>query len=204
MKIIRSFTAVFLSAIFSCILTMPASVHAGEATEQIRTTVDEILRILDDKELKKPGKEELRRTKIRQTVDVKFDFEEMAKRALALHWRKRTAEEQKEFVALFSDLLETSYINKVERYENEKVLYIDEKVEGRYAAVKTRIVTKKEIEIPVDYRIFKKDSKWEVYDVIIEGVSLVNNYRTQFNQIIRSSSYEDLVDRLKKKVVKAD
>ena len=126
----------------------------------------------------------------------------MAKRSLALHWKKRTPQEQKEFVDLFSDLIEDTYIRKIERYEDEKVIYTEEKTDGAFATVRTKVTTSKEAEIPVDYKIFKKGQKWEVYDIIVEGVSLVNNYRTQFNQIIRSSSYEELVTRLKKKALK--
>ncbi len=178
------------------------SANAGEPTDQVRGTVDAVMKILNDKELKKPEKEKERRSSIRQTVINRFDFEEMAKRSLAAHWKDRTPAEQKEFVSLYSDLLENTYIKKIERYENEKVVYYDEKLDGDYAVVKTKIVDKKGLSIPVEYRILRKKDKWEVYDIIIEGVSLVNNYRTQFMQIIRSSSYNDLVRRLKEKVIK--
>jgi len=185
-----------LSAVF------PLNAIAGEPTDQVKQTVDAVIQILNNKELKKPAKVEERRAKIRETVEKRFDFEEMAKRSLALHWKDRTPQEKKEFTSLFSDLLEDTYIRKIERYEEEKVVYTDERADGPYATVRTRIVTTKEIEIPVDYKIFKKGQKWEVYDIVVEGVSLVNNYRTQFNQIIRSGSYEDLVQKLKKKALK--
>jgi phospholipid transport system substrate-binding protein len=194
--------ACFFFVCFSLVIFLPLSARGGEPTDQVKQTVDEVIKILNNKELKKPEKQSQKDSMIRETVQKRFDFEEMAKRSLALHWKKRTPQEQKEFVALFSDLLEDSYIRKIERYEDEKVIYTDEKMEGPYATVKTKVITTKEIEIPVDYKIFKKDQKWEVYDIVIEGVSLVNNYRTQFNQIIRSESYEDLVSRLKKKVLK--
>jgi len=180
----------------------PQKTEAGEPTEQVKQTVDAVIKILNNKELSKPEKLAERRLKIRETVEKSFDFEEMAKRSLALHWKKRTPQEQKEFVGLFSDLLEDTYIRKIERYEDEKVVYYDERSDGSYATVRTKVITSKESEIPVDYKIFKKGQKWEVYDIVIEGVSLVNNYRTQFNQIIRSGSYEELVTRLKKKVLK--
>ena len=190
------FVGLSLSAVF------PLNAIAGEPTDQVKQTVDAVIQILNNKELKKPSKVEERRAKIRETVEKRFDFEEMAKRSLALHWKDRTPQEKKEFTSLFSDLLEDTYIRKIERYEDEKVVYTDEKIDGPYATVRTRIVTTKEIEIPVDYKIFKQGQKWEVYDIIVEGVSLVNNYRTQFNQIIRSGSYEELVNKLKKKVLK--
>ncbi len=194
-------SVIFLTclSIFSFI---PSKAFCGEATDQIKQTVDAVIDILNNKELKKPEKRELREKKIREVINKSFDFEEMAKRSLALHWNKRSPEEKKEFVALFSDLLENTYIRKIERYEQEKVIYTDEKIEGQYASVKTKIVKTQEVEIPVEYRIFKKGAKWEVYDIIVEGVSLVNNYRSQFTQIIRSSSYEELVKRLRKKALK--
>lgn len=180
----------------------PCSALAGEATDQVKQTVDAVMEVLNNKELKKPANMELREKKIRDIINKRFDFEEMAKRSLALNWSKRTPAEKKEFVSLFSDLLENTYVKKIERYENEKVVYLDESITGQYAVVRTKIIKTQEAEIPVEYRIFKKADKWEVYDIIVEGVSLVNNYRSQFSQIIRSSSYEELVKKLKKKTLK--
>jgi len=188
---------------FSIFLVVPPVIQAGEATSQVKETVDEVINILNIKELKSPEKEKERREKIRAVIEKRFDFAEMARRALSIHWKQRTPEEQKEFVSLFSDLLEDTYIRKIEKFENEKVQYIGERMEGNYATVRTQIVNPQGgTETPVDYRIFKQGDKWEVYDIIVEGVSLVNNYRTQFNQIIRSSSYGELVKRLKKKTIK--
>ncbi|MEW5745764.1 MAG: ABC transporter substrate-binding protein [Nitrospirota bacterium] len=183
-----------------CTVILLASVaYAGEPTEQVRQTVDKVLGILRDKALKGPARTEERRALIRKAVDERFDFEEMARRSLALHWKKRMPEEQREFVSLYSDLLERAYIKKIEDYTDEKVLYTGEQQEGNRAAVRTTIVTKKNIEIPIEYRLHRTPRGWEVYDVIIEGVSLVNNYRKQFNSIINSRSYEELVKRLKSK-----
>lgn len=200
----KNISAIILAVIFylSALCSLPDSALAGEPTEQVKKTVDAVIRILNDKELKKPEKTKERRTSIRQAVIKGFDFEEMSKRSLAANWKERTPAEQKEFVALYTDLLENSYINKIERYENEKVAYIDERTDGEYAVVKTKIFDGNKIAIPVDYKIVRKKDRWEVYDIVIEGVSLVNNYRTQFTQIIRSSSYNDLVKRMKEKIVK--
>jgi phospholipid transport system substrate-binding protein len=193
----------FFSVVFPFFLAVPPSqALAGEPTVQVKQTVDAVLDVLRNKELKKPEKTEQRRTKIRQVVSGRFDFAEMAKRSLAQHWKKRTPEEQKEFVPLYTDLLENTYIRKIERYENEKVVYLDEKIEGDHATVKTNIVTTKNAEIPIEYRLLKEGDQWKAYDVVIEGVSLVNNYRNQFNNIIRSGSYEELVKRLKNKALK--
>jgi phospholipid transport system substrate-binding protein len=178
---------------------VPGHSFAGEATDQIKQTVDAVVGILNNKDLKKPDKKEIKAKKIREIVNKRFDFEEMAKRSLATHWAKRTPAEKKEFVSLYSDLLENTYIKKVERYEDEKVIYLSEKVDGNYAVIKTNIIYAQELQIPVDYKISKQNGRWGVYDIVIEGVSLVNNYRTQFNQIISSKSYEELIKKLRDK-----
>jgi len=173
--------------------------NAGVPTDQVKQTVDKVIDILKNKELKKPEKESERRAAIRRVVGERFDFEEMAKRALALHWRNRTPQDKKEFIPLFSDLLERSYVKKIEKYTDEKILYTGEKIEGDYAVVDTKVITKRNVETPIEYRLLKEDAGWKVYDVVIEGVSLINNYRTQFNKIIRENSYQELVKRMKNK-----
>lgn len=173
--------------------------YAGEPTLQVKQTVDKVLEILRNEELKKPEKTTERRSAIRKVIDERFDFEEMAKRSLALHWKDRTPAERKEFIPLYADLLERAYIKKIENYTDEDVLYIGESINNEHAIVKTKVITKRKVEIPIDYRLLRKDGKWEAYDVLIEGVSLVSNYRTQFNKIIRTQSYEELIRRLKNK-----
>jgi phospholipid transport system substrate-binding protein len=195
------FVIVLIGMLLVCWAAWPAV--AGEPTNQVKATVDKVIDILKNKELKKPSKVEERRAMLRRAVTERFDFEEMSKRTLAIHWQKRTAEERKEFVSLFSDLLERSYVNKIESYTDEKVNYTQENIEGEYALVKTVIVTKKNIEVPIDYKLIRKSTQWKAYDVVIEGVSLVNNYRGQFNKVIRSQSYEELVTRLRNKQEKA-
>jgi len=190
-------TLCFLSLFFS-----PSSVRAGEMTERIRTTVDRALGVLRDPALQGEAHKKERRERIRASVEGTIDFEEMTRRSLGVHWRKRTPEERREFVHLFSDLLENSYISKIEQQTDEKVYYTDERVnkKGTRGLVKTKVVTSKDTEIPIFYRMMKKEGRWVAYDIVIEGVSLVSNYRTQFGKIIRSSSYEDLVKTLRKKV----
>jgi phospholipid transport system substrate-binding protein len=189
----------FITLLFSFMLLQVVPLYAGEPTDQMKHTIDSVLDILKNKELKRPGKAQQRRAAIWKILAERFDFEEMAKRSLALHWRERSPEEKKEFVALFSDLLENTYISKIERYEDEKIQYVGENIYNGYASVKTRIITRKNIEIPIGYRLLNENKKWKVYDVAIEGVSLVNNYRTQFNDVINSSSYGELIKRMKKK-----
>ena len=165
----------------------------------MNATTDRVVEILRDKELKKATKTPERRAAIRKAVTEVFDFEEMSKRALSVHWQKLTIEEREEFVSLFSDLLERSYIKKIEGYSDEKIDYLEEKIDGDSALVKSKITTRRNIEIPIDYKLLKRGDKWYVYDVVIEGVSLINNYRTQFNKIIRQSSYTELIKRMKNK-----
>jgi phospholipid transport system substrate-binding protein len=180
---------------------LPAGSFAatGDVTKELKATVDNVLEVLKDKELKKPENSQKRREKIRQEIQKQFNFEEMSKRSLAQHWAQRSPKEKEEFISLFKDLLERSYIKKIEAYTDEKIVYSNEMPDGEYSVVKTKIITAKNIEIPIDYRLLKGAAQWSVYDVVIEGVSLINNYRTQFNKIIRSQSFEALLKRMKNK-----
>ena len=187
-----------ISLFFILLIAVP--VRAAEPTEAIKQTTDKILSIITDPAFKPSSKTAEREKLIRQAVDERFDWDEMARRSLATHWAKRTPEERKEFVPLFADLLERTYMKKVEDYSGEKVLYERETKDGDYATVRIKIVTKKNKDIPVEYRLKKEGNDWLIYDVSIEGVSLVNNYRTQFNSIITQASYENLIKRLKEKV----
>ena len=180
-------------------LAVPGRVWAGAPTDQLRSQIDRVLKVLEDPELKKEGKEKERRTVVRQIANEIFDFSETARRSLARHWAGRTQAEREEFVELFSDLLERSYISKIELYGGEKIQFVGEAVDGEGAVVRTKIVTKQGTEIPIDYRMHRRGDKWLVYDVVIEGVSLIANYRTQFNKIITTSSYQDLVKKMKSK-----
>jgi len=173
---------------------------AGGPTEDVRKTTDKLIAIVSDPALKEPDKARERATQIREAVDERFDWKEMSKRTLARHWKKRTEREKEEFIDLFGKLLERTYLDKVEGYSGEKVLYVGERVDGKYGIVVVKIVTKKDTEILVKYKLKNKGGKWLVYDISIEGVSLVNNYRKQFNSIMTRSSYEDLIKKLRKKV----
>lgn len=173
---------------------------AGGPTEAIRETTDKIIAILTDPSLKGPDQEPERARQIRKAVDERFDWEEMSMRTLARHWKDRSQSERSEFIRLFGSLLERTYLEKVESYSGEKVLYGDEKVEGDYGLVTVKIITKQDTEIQVQYRLKTKGAAWLVYDISIEGVSLVNNYRKQFSSILARSSYNDLVEKLRSKV----
>ena len=184
--------ALTLTAILA--LVTAGTAVAGEPTDQVRRSVDEVLKIVQSQ-----PDGPARRTAVRQAANRLFDFEETAKRAMGPHWQQRTPTEREEFVRLFSDLLEAAYVGKIDLYQGEKITYVGETVDGDQATVKTRIVTKQGNEVPVDYRLLREMDGWRVYDVIIEGVSLVANYRTQFNKIIQTSSYDDLVKRMRAK-----
>jgi len=173
---------------------------AGGPTEDVRETTDKLIAIVSDPALKAPDKADEKAAQIRKAVDERFDWREMSRRTLARHWKKRTEEEKEEFIKLFGKLLERTYLDKVEGYSGEKVLYVKERVKGKYAIVVVKIITRKDTEILVKYKLKKKEDEWMVYDISIEGVSLVNNYRKQFSSILSRSSYEDLVKRLKKKI----
>jgi phospholipid transport system substrate-binding protein len=177
---------------------LAAPVRAGAPMDQLREQIDRVLKVLDDPTLKKNGTNG-RRGAIRKIADDIFDFQETAKRSLGRHWLTRTPAERDEFVKLFADLLERSYISKIELYGGEKITYVGDQLDGDQAVVRTRIITKGGAEVPVEYRMLKKGDRWLVYDVGIEGVSLVANYRTQFNKIIQTSSYAELVKKMKVK-----
>jgi len=188
---IASFIFLFLAA---------GAAGAGEPTEQIRQTTDKILSILGDPALKDPSREKEKKDLIRKAVDERFDWHEMARRTLARHWLQRTPQEKEEFISLFAQLLDRTYWNKVQDYSGEKVDYVREEIDEDYAAVEVKVVTSKNTEVPVLYKLKKKGKDWMAYDIIIEGVSMVNNYRVQFGDIIAKSSYQGLVKKLKEKV----
>jgi len=171
---------------------------AGGATEAMKGTIDEVLKIIQDKELKQPARAEERRQRLEQVVGDRFDYQEMSRRALGSPWNSLSDKDKQEFVALFRTLLTNSYSDKVETYSGEGVQYINERTEKDYAEVRTKVLSGK-TEIPLDYRLLNKGVEWRVYDVVVDGVSLVSNYRGQFSKILRSSNYADLVEQLRKK-----
>ena len=178
---------------------LPSEATVAAPMAQLRQHVDEVIRLLEDPALK--ANPEQRRASVRRVSEGIFDYRDTARRALGRHWNGRTPGEQAEFVELFADLLDRAYFSKVDQYQGERVRYVDESIEGSEAVVKTRIVTSKGSEVPVDYRLHLAAGRWLVYDVNIEGVSLVANYRTQFNKIVQTESYESLVQKLRARSV---
>ena len=186
-----------LGIVFGFVVAVTTPAMAGAPTEQLKQRVDEVIKVVDDPALS--GKTAERHAAVRKIAEDVFDYPDTAQRALGPHWNARTPQERQEFVQLFADLLDRAYIGKIDLYQGEKVRYVGETVEGDQATVKTRIVTKRGSEVPVDYRMHLKDGRWLVYDVIIEGVSLISNYRNQFNKVVQTESYQSLVQKLKAK-----
>ena len=176
-----------------------APAAAGVPTDQLKGAVERVLKTLDDPALKGDARVGDRRVAVRKIANEIFDFSEIAKRSMARHWQPLSEAQKNEFVGLFADLLERSYISKIETYGGEKIQYTAERADGEFATVSTRIITKNGTEVPVDYRMIKRADRWLVYDVSIEGVSLVSNYRTQFNKIIQTTSYNELISKLRNK-----
>lgn len=187
---------VFLAMMWVGLTVVPG--YAGAPTDSMKTTIEEVLRIIREKELKQPGKAEERRQQLEKVVGARFDYQEMSRRALGASWNTLSDQEKQEFVGLFQTLLTNSYAEKIESYSGEGVQYLNERTENGYAEVRTKVLSGK-TEIPLDYRLINKAEDWRVYDVVVDGVSLVNNYRGQFTKILRASSYSDLVDQLRKK-----
>jgi phospholipid transport system substrate-binding protein len=190
---------VVVGVVVAAILAGGAPARAGAPTDQLKGRIDRVLRVLEDPALK-DGRLGERRTVIRRIAYETFDFRETSQRSLARHWQGRTSEERDEFVRLFADLLERSYIGKIELYSGgEKIQYLGDTIDGDQAVVRTRIVTRQGTEVPVEYRMHRAGERWLVYDVVIEGISLVANYRAQFDRILRGSSYQLLAQKLRAK-----
>lgn len=168
-------------------------------TEAMRITVSQALKLLQDQDLKKPERRDELATRLKKIADVRFDYGEMAKRSLGSQWSKLGEKEQQEFVDLFTEFLTATYVEKIQTYSGEEVKFLNERLEGDYAEVKTIMVGRK-TDIPMDYRLMKKGDDWKAYDVVVDGISMVRNYREQFATILRTSSYEELVSTLRQKV----
>lgn len=188
-----------IAAVLLATWTAAASVSAGVPTEQIRSTVDRAILVLKDPRLKPAAKTKERRDQLKQILLARFDFTEMAKRALGANWRRLTPKEQEEFVQLFTELLERAYADIIESYAEDKIIYVGERLDGGYADVASKVLASNGAEYSLNYKAHLVNSEWRVYDVIAENISVVNNFRSQFNRVITKSSYEELVRRLREK-----
>jgi phospholipid transport system substrate-binding protein len=204
MKMYKSVILIVNTA-FLILFLFSLSSSMNAPTVEIKSTIESILDVLRDKDLHLSANKAKRRKIIRSLITDRFDFEEMAKRSLARHWKKRTPEEKKEFIVVFSKLLEASYIRRIEAYTNEKITYDKEKLKGggKYGIVNTTIITEN-VNIPINYKVLRKGNEWRVYDVVIEGVSFISTYRNQYNRIIKKESYAKLIQKMKDKLEDAD
>jgi phospholipid transport system substrate-binding protein len=180
------------------LFSLVGEVFAGsKITSDVKKTIDKVLEIVADEELKKNPS--LRREKLRETIALRFNYTQMVMRSLAKNYKSRSEKELEEFTTLFKRLLENSYASKIENYQDETINYVGEQVKGSYAMVKTQIV-RKDSSIDVDYKLINEEGEWTVYDFVIEEVSLIRNYRSQFTKIIKTESYGALVSKLSKKI----
>jgi phospholipid transport system substrate-binding protein len=190
-----------VAAALATTLLAPPAAWAGAPTDQLREYTDAIIRILEDPALKGDSRRAERRAAVRRIAAEIFEVNETARRALGIHWQGRTPAERQEFVALFADLLERTYISQIDLFRGERIHFVGEKIDGDAAVVRARVVTRGGLEVPVDARLLRRGDRWLVYDIAVESISLIGNYRSQFDKIIRASSYEDLVQRLRTKQV---
>jgi phospholipid transport system substrate-binding protein len=170
---------------------------AASPTETLREYTESVQKVLDDPALKTDERRSERRAAVRKLAAEAFDVQETARRALGPHWQQRSPAEREEFVQLFADLLEQTYIAKIDLYGGERLRFTDERVDGDSAVVRAKVTTKQGTEVPVEGRMHRKADRWLLYDVAIENISLVANYRAQFDRIIRTQSYAELVKRLR-------
>lgn len=177
------------------ILLLAGSPAWAGPTDQLREYTDQVIKVLDDPALARQD----RRAAVRKIAHEAFDVTETAKRVLARHWQARTPAEREEFTQLFADLLERTYIARMEEYGGERIRYVGESLDGELATVRARIMTRAGTEVPVESRMVRRGERWLIYDVLIENVSLIANYRSQFDRIVRANSYEELIRRLKHK-----
>ncbi len=190
-------TALGIAVVLTLAMAAGRQAWAGAPTEQLRTQIDRVIKVLEDPEMAKEARMVERRTVIRRVANDIFDFSETTRRSLGPHWHARTPQEREEVTRLYADLLERSYIGKIEMYSGEKIQFLGDTIDGDQATVRTRLVTRQGTDIPVDYRMHRvPGDRWLTYDVSIEGVSLVANYRAQFNKIIQTSGYASLVKKL--------
>lgn len=184
-------------AVAAWFLLIVSAASLASPTEVVQLAVEQVVRLMQDSE--RPAASQQRRFEIRLIANRLFDFTEMARRSLGRHWSDRTSQQREEFVRLFSGLLERSYFSKIENYAGERFVYNGETVEGEFATVRSKIIGGRKAEIPVDYRLHLVGSRWAVHDVLIDGISIVSNYRAQFNQIIQTSSYDNLIQKMRLK-----
>ena len=193
----RKYISAYILFAVSLFLVSGQVFAESQITADLKGTIDQVLEIVSDKNLQKNPP--LRREKLRKVIALRFNYRQMVMRSLAKNFKDRSDQEREEFTDLFKQLLENSYASKIENYQDETINYVGEQVKWQYAMVKTQIVSKDGV-VDVDYKLLKENGQWLVYDFVIEGVSLIRNYRSQFSKIISTESYAALVSKLTKKI----
>lgn len=184
--------------LFTVIALLAAPARAITPTETLKPAAEEVTRILEDPALKSLPQD--RQARVRAVMNDLFDYPEIAMRVLGRHWRSLSQSERDEFVQLFRQFLDHTYLPRISLYRGERVRFVGESVDGDLATVQALVVTRQGKEVPVNYRLDQRDGRWRVYDISVEGISFVNNYRSQFDQIIARGSFRDLTERLKQKL----
>jgi len=185
--------------VIALVLVAAAAAQAMTPTDTVRGQVDQALQTGTQAATGTPEAAEQRRNQIRRAAEGLFDFTEMSRRALGRYWAGRSQAERDEFVKLFADLMARAYLGKIDRYAGESITYIAERVDGDLATVDSRVITAKKTEVPIEYRLRRVGDRWAAYDVLIENVSLISTYRSQFDRIIQTSSFADLLKRMRQK-----
>ena len=197
----KKYKMIWLLSLFILFGLFDSSAYAGEATDRIKAATDKLVEIFSNKKLEPPEMADERARLIREAVDTAFDWVAFSQRALGPHWKKLSKDQKKEFVYLFGQLIEQTYMDKTRLYSDEKMIYLGEKLDEKYGIVDAAITRSSGSNIDIQFRIIKnKNEKWFVYDIHIEGVSLVNNYRSQFNNFLIRSGYSELISKLKTKL----
>ena len=191
---------VMAAAIALLWLGLAAPAIAGEMTDRVKGELDQVTAVVKDPALQGPTKEAKRKARVKQLILQWFDVQEMARRSLASHWANRSEQERREFVELFGDLFVESYTRLVvDHLGDQRVVYLSEAADGQVATVKTKFLSKRDEPTFVDFSLFLRDGTWSAYDVVIDDVSIVGTYRTQFNKIIQTQSYDTLLKKMRLK-----
>jgi phospholipid transport system substrate-binding protein len=196
----RQFKLIFgLVLTITIVLSSSWPLTAGEPTEEIRSAITQGVEILNGSNFRSKNQRAEVISRLRKVVYPLFDFKEMAKRSLASYWRQLDAQQQNKFVSVFTELLETTYADKIDLYEGQKVAYTGEVLESDHATVNTKVIGKKGDTFSANYKLHRVDGKWKIYDVVVENISVINNYRSQFSRVIANSSFEELLKTMQEK-----
>jgi phospholipid transport system substrate-binding protein len=188
-----------LKIVLAVLLAAAGTATAAGPTETVKAAVQQVFAQPGDSAVKTVSPAE-RRAQIRKITETLFDFDEMSQRSLGAAWAKASSTEQREFVRLFGSLIANAYMGRIEQYAGEPITYVDERIDGDDARVKSQVVTPKGSEVGIEYRLYHgTDGRWTVYDIYVDGFSLVGSYKAQFNRLLQRGSFADLLKQLRQK-----